>query len=51
MDRSGPREALAKAIVELERLLGGKGCSVTIRWAAAHKGVEGVEKATRKCER
>ena len=44
-DRCGPGQALANAIIELEELLSRRGCSVTIRWTPAHKGVEGNEVA------
>lgn len=39
--RAGPNQALARANIELEGLLIETGCSVTLRWAPAHKGVEG----------
>ena len=44
-DRAGPGQASARAVIELEGLLVEKGCSVTIRWTPAHKGVEGKEVA------
>ena len=44
-DRTGPGQALARAVIELERLLILRGCTVAIRWTPAHKGVEGNELA------
>ena len=38
-DRSCPGLALAKAIVEPERLLSERGCSATTKWIPAHKGI------------
>ena len=38
MDQRGPGQALART-VELGDLLGRRGCSVTLRWTPAHKGV------------
>ena len=40
-DGPDPGQALARAVIELEGLLIGRGCSVTIRWTPAHKDMEG----------
>lgn len=44
LDRSGPGQAVAR-IIELERLLGVRGCSATTRWRLAHREIEGNEVA------
>ena len=41
--RPGPGQALAKAVIEFERLLIESKCTATIRWTPAHKGVGGNE--------
>lgn len=41
----GPVQGLVREITELKRLLIERGCSVTIWWALAHKGLEGNEVA------
>ena len=40
---TGPGQALARAIIELERALTERRCFVTFRWTPAHEGVEGNE--------
>ena len=43
INRTGPGQALARAIIELERALTERRCFVTFRWTPAHEGVEGNE--------
>ena len=43
MDRPGPGQALARAIARFEEVMRERGCSLTIRWAPVHKGIEGNE--------
>ena len=38
-------QAQTKPIIELEELPNRRGCSATIRWSPAHKGVKGNEVA------
>ena len=42
-DRAGPSQAPVRVVIGLERLLIERGCTVTIRWTPAHRGVEGNE--------
>lgn len=43
MDRTGPGQAFARAIIEAAERLETRGCSITLRWAPAHRGAEGHE--------
>ena len=44
-DRAGPGQAFARSIIEIGERLAAHGCSVTLRWTPAHRGVEGSEVA------
>lgn len=44
-DRPGPGQALAMAIITTGEQLRTRGCSATIRWTPARKGIEGNEVA------
>ena len=43
--RAGPGQALARAVIELERLLVERECTIATRWAPAYRGIEGNEVA------
>ena len=47
-DAPGPEQEVAVQVVEVAQRMVARGCSVTIRWTPAHRGVEGNEQAGRR---
>ena len=44
-DRPGPGQVLVMAVIQFEEVMRERGCTLTIRWAPAHKGAGGNETA------
>ena len=42
-DRASPRQAFARATIEVGERLTARRCSVILRWTPPHRGVEGNE--------